>query len=42
MNSNDPNNEFDTVPAYVRKKLELFGNNQLASVENFYSKLTGE
>jgi cell division protein FtsZ len=42
MNSNDPNNEFDAVPAYVRKKMELFGNNQLASVENFYSKLTVE
>jgi cell division protein FtsZ len=42
MNSNDPNNEFDAVPAYVRKKMVLFGNNQLASVENFYSKLTVE
>lgn len=42
MNSNDPNNEFDTVPAYVRRKMELFGNNQLASVENFYSKITVE
>ncbi|WP_298300133.1 cell division protein FtsZ [Hydrotalea sp.] len=42
MNSNDPNNEFDSVPAYVRRKMELFGNNQLASVENFYSKLTVE
>lgn len=42
MTSNDPNNEFDTVPAYVRRKMELFGNNQLASVENFYSKLSVE
>lgn len=42
MNANDPNNEFDSVPAYVRRKMELFGNNQLASVENFYSKLTVE
>jgi cell division protein FtsZ len=35
----DPNNEFDTVPAYVRRNMELFGNT-LTSVENFYSKYT--
>lgn len=30
-------NEFDAVPAYIRRNMELFGNT-LASVENFYSK----
>jgi cell division protein FtsZ len=35
----DANNEFDTVPAYVRRNMELFGNT-LTSVENFYSKYT--
>jgi cell division protein FtsZ len=39
MNSADPNNEFDSVPAYVRRNMELFGNT-LTSVENFYSKYT--
>ena len=38
-NSADANNEFDAVPAYVRRNMELFGNT-LASVENFYSKYT--
>ncbi len=39
MNAADPNNEFETVPAYIRRKMELFGNT-LTSVENFYSKYT--
>ncbi|MDB5229605.1 MAG: cell division protein FtsZ [Chitinophagaceae bacterium] len=40
MNSNDPhNNEFEAVPAYIRKNMELFGNT-LTSAENFYSKYT--
>ncbi len=40
MNSaSDANNEFDSVPAYVRRNMELFGNT-LTSVENFYSKYT--
>jgi cell division protein FtsZ len=39
MNSADPNNEFDSVPAYVRRNMELFGST-LTSVENFYSKYT--
>jgi len=39
LNSADPNNEFDSVPAYVRRNMELFGNT-LTSVENFYSKYT--
>ena len=38
-NSSDPNNEFDSVPAYVRRNMELFGST-LTSVENFYSKYT--
>ena len=40
-NSNDPNTEFDAVPAYVRRNLDLFGNT-MASVENYYSKYTVE
>lgn len=39
MNTSDPNNEFDSVPAYIRRNMELFGNT-LTSVENFYSKYT--
>jgi cell division protein FtsZ len=39
MNSSDPNTEFDSVPAYIRRNMELFGNT-LTSVENFYSKYT--
>ena len=37
FNSDDSNNEFEDVPAYVRRNMELFGNAALASVENFYS-----
>jgi len=40
-NASDPNNEFDAVPAYVRRNLDLFGNT-MASVENYYSKYTVE
>lgn len=40
LNSADPNNEFETVPAYIRRNMELFGNNSISSVENFYSKYT--
>jgi cell division protein FtsZ len=32
----DPNNEFETVPAYIRRNMELYGNS-LSAVENFYS-----
>lgn len=39
MNAADPNNEFDAVPAYIRRNMELFGST-LTSVENFYSKYT--
>lgn len=38
MNGGDAN-EFDSVPAYVRRNMELFGNT-LTSVEDFYSKYT--
>jgi cell division protein FtsZ len=38
-NAADLNNEFDAVPAYVRRNMELFGST-LTSVENFYSKYT--
>jgi len=40
-NGTDPNTEFDAVPAYVRRNLDLFGNT-MASVENYYSKYTVE
>ena len=33
------NDDFETVPAYIRKKMELFGN-AFTSAENFYSKYT--
>ena len=39
MNSMDNNNEYENVPAYVRRNLELFGNNKLTTVEDFYSKV---
>jgi cell division protein FtsZ len=39
INAADPNNEFEAVPAYVRRNMEMFGNT-LTSVENFYSKYT--
>jgi len=32
----DPNNEFENVPAYIRRNMELYGNSYSA-VENFYS-----
>lgn len=36
INAADPNNEFEAVPAYIRRNMELF--NHTSSVENFYSK----
>ncbi len=39
MNSTDGNNDFETVPAYIRQKMDLFGN-AFTSAENFYSKYT--
>ncbi len=38
INGADTNNEFDTVPAYIRRNLELY--NTVNSVENFYSNYT--
>jgi cell division protein FtsZ len=35
INSADPNNEFETVPAYIRRNMELYNSN--SHVENFYS-----
>ncbi|RYY57088.1 MAG: cell division protein FtsZ [Chitinophagaceae bacterium] len=35
VNGNDPNNEFENVPAYIRRNMELY--NSASSVENFYS-----
>ena len=39
INSNDGNNDFETVPAYIRQKMDLYGN-AFTSAENFYSKYT--
>ncbi len=39
MSSPEVSNEFDNVPAYVRRNMELFGS-PLASAENYYSKVT--
>ncbi|HSZ33022.1 MAG TPA: cell division protein FtsZ [Puia sp.] len=36
LNAADPNNEFETVPAYIRRNLELY--NTVTSVESFYSQ----
>ena len=38
INAADPNNEFDTVPAYIRRNLELY--NTVSPAENFYSNYT--
>ncbi|MBS1510221.1 MAG: cell division protein FtsZ [Bacteroidetes bacterium] len=38
INAADPNNEFETVPAYLRRNMEL--HNSIADVENFYSNYT--
>ncbi len=35
VNAADPNNEFETVPAYIRRNMELYSNSSAA--ENFYS-----
>jgi cell division protein FtsZ len=36
INASDPNNEFEAVPAYIRRNMELYGASGTA-VENFYS-----
>lgn len=38
-NTNEVNSEYDSVPAYVRRNMDLFGNT-MSSVENFYSMYT--
>lgn len=38
VNAADPNNEFETVPAYLRRNMEM--HNQIADVETFYSNYT--
>lgn len=35
VNTADPNNEFETVPAYIRRNMELY--NSASQIENFYS-----
>ncbi|MEQ1678430.1 MAG: hypothetical protein ABL876_17175, partial [Chitinophagaceae bacterium] len=35
VNAADPNNEFETVPAYIRRNMELYNSN--TQVEDFYS-----
>jgi cell division protein FtsZ len=35
VTGNDPNNEFETVPAYIRRNMELY--NSSSHIENFYS-----
>lgn len=37
VNGADPNNEFETVPAFIRRKMELHSNT--TPVENFYSNI---
>lgn len=39
INAADPNNEFESVPAYIRRNMELY-NSSLANVEDFYSRYT--
>jgi cell division protein FtsZ len=38
VNAADPNNEFESVPAYLRRNIEL--HNSIADVESFYSNYT--
>ena len=38
INAADPNNEFETVPAYLRRNMEL--HSSIADVESFYSNYT--
>jgi cell division protein FtsZ len=38
INAADPNNEFETVPAYLRRNVEE--HNQIANIESFYSNYT--
>ena len=38
VNASDPNSEFETVPAYLRRNMEMV--NPIADVESFYSAYT--
>ena len=38
VNATDPNNEFESVPAYLRRNMEL--HNSIADVESFYCNYT--
>ena len=38
LNAADPNNEYENVPAYIRRNMDL--HNGTSSVENFYSNYT--
>jgi len=40
VQSGDPNGEFDAVPAYVRRNLEMLGGAESSAAENYYSKYT--
>ncbi|MND03382.1 hypothetical protein D3C83_231690 [compost metagenome] len=35
VNAADPNNEFETVPAYIRRNMEMY--NTTSHIESFYS-----
>jgi cell division protein FtsZ len=37
INAADPNNEFETVPAYIRRNMELYNTN--SHIEQFYSSV---
>ena len=40
VQSGDPNSDFDAVPAYVRRNLEMLGGAESSTAENYYSKYT--
>ncbi len=40
MNNSEVNQEFDNVPAYVRRNMELYGSGINSGAENYYSKIT--
>lgn len=40
IQNNDPSSEFDAVPAYVRRNLEMLGGAESTAAENYYSKYT--
>lgn len=40
LNGNEVSSEFDQIPAYVRRNMELYGTSLASSAENYYSKVT--